>query len=419
MRRVRIGIIGAGALTEGAILPVLSGPDAMAPLDNGAWWMRRPSAQTDIQYQAPVRPEVVALAESDAVRGARVAHAARVRSLYQDWRDMVREAQIDVLICASSVETNLHVLSTLALGGLRHSIDAMWICGPPAGSSAHALELSRLPSLGKVWCARPLRYAAAHRTARRLIERSEIDEVTSLALRWPAPFFDEAASAEESSAAYALASNYAALDLLLLFGNLQPLRGKSAAKETITTAQTVQQVTAYRNGGATNMLLRFHHGLSATATFVAAEEWSAPWPRLEICGSDGRSLVAEGGRQLQLFEPREPTRVLSPPGISPLISAANLLGVAEDLKLFLTSWSESLEEPVSVERQDVRNLSNLRQAAAALQFVEAAQEAARNGQTVVLAGLAGEAETASQDEVPIIMPPEIASSNRSLPLLFD
>ena len=85
MRRMRVAIIGAGTLTEHAILPVLSGPDGIAPPDNGAWWSRRVSSHIDIAYQPPARPEIVALCDSDATRLERVGQMARIAARFADW----------------------------------------------------------------------------------------------------------------------------------------------------------------------------------------------------------------------------------------------------------------------------------------------------------------------------------------------
>jgi predicted dehydrogenase len=398
MRRVRIGIIGTGALTEGAILPALSGADATSPLDNGAWWTRRSSAQADIHYQAPARPEILALADSDQAQCTRVAQAARVRGVYTDWRRMVRETPLDVLICAAPVETNLQVLSTLALGGLQHEISWMWVSGPPAATVAQSLELSRLATPFRVWCARPLLQAAAHRAARRLMDRGEVGPVSALNLRWPAPFF---AAADGTAAPYALASNYAALDLMMAFATVPPPRGSDAKPEESNreVGQPVQQVMAWSHGGATSVLLRFHSGVSATALFAAAEEWSAPWPRLEICGTEGRSLLCEGGREVRLLAPREPALVLTPPGASPTVSASNVLGVAEELKRFLLRWSEttSSTEP---EGAGVHNDPALRRAAAVLQVGESLQQSLLSGRASDVPSLDGE----SMARPPGIMP---------------
>ena len=70
MKRVRIAVIGAGTRAEWGVLPVLSGPDIASPPDTGAWWARRADANSssEIRYQPPAIPEVVALCDSDRAR---------------------------------------------------------------------------------------------------------------------------------------------------------------------------------------------------------------------------------------------------------------------------------------------------------------------------------------------------------------
>jgi hypothetical protein len=75
-------------------------------------------------------------------------------------------------------------------------------------------------------------------------------------------------------------------------------------------------------------------GVTATALFSGSESWSAPLPRLEVCGTQGRGLVCEAGRRLWLHQPRETAHLLEPPGMIAHVTAANVLGVAEDLKAF-------------------------------------------------------------------------------------
>jgi len=353
MKRVRIGIIGAGGATEWAILPVLSGPDAVSPPDSGAWWGRRPLPDSAISYQAPARPEVVAIADRDGARAGRLAESWRVRASYSDWRLMLREVELDALLCLAPPEVAAEVV-VAAGAAVRH----LWLDGPPALSAAATRSLEdRLQGRAlKVWCGHSLRAAAAHRAAQRLIERGQIGEVSALSLRWPAPLHHAPPQAGHDAPYFT--SSYAALDLLLHFANAG--RGKS-------------QITAAQNGGATSLLLRFDNGASATALFAGAENWSAPLPRLEICGTQGRSVVCEGGRRLWLHEPRESARLLEPPGLAAHVSAANITGVAEDLKAFLGSVVEAGESDET---------SPLSGAAIALEILEAAGRAVNSGESV-------------------------------------
>lgn len=510
MRRVRIGIIGAGATTEWAVLPALSGPDAVAPPDTGSWWGRRAGGASDIRYQAPARPDVVALCDLDGERARRVGEAMRVRAIYSDWRLMLREVEMDALLC---LVAPAQVPEIIASAGA--AVRWLWLDGPPALSSHETMQLARLlegRSL-RVWCAHPLRQAAAHRAAHRLLERGTLGEVCALNLRWSTPFHlapatslsptsspsvtaaprpmrdttsttssetialksvaatpgasapnagstreDEANAGEAdvgresqqvevapslasqherqgesamSSGSTAngdapyLAASYAALSVLMAFG--APLsRGRSAASGNMISERgadsawmqaqsgaafgTVSRVMASQCSGATSLWLQFASGAGATALFAAAESWNAPFPRLEICGTQGRSLVCEAGRRLWFHQPREASHFLEPPGLSAQVSQANLIGLAEDLKAFLAAVAESgagAFEAASAQTRDAQRDENtpawnasglandghsLIEAARVLRVLEAAAIALRTGAPSVVATLASTLE---------------------------
>lgn len=313
MQRVRIAILGAGAATEWAVLPVLSGPDIGAPPDTGAWWSRRPAPGGDIRYQSAARPEVAALFDGDEKRLQSVGGAARVPALYRDWRQMLREIAPEALLWPHEEKSSIPVLEVVREAA-KNGVRWLWLEGPIASSTAELQELSRALAGRAIhlWPASPLRHAAAHRAARRLIERDGIGPIAALQLRWPAPF-DEAHQAP----------SYAALDLLLSF-----VPGAAGAPKTV--------VAGGRDGMA-SLWLQWANDLTATVLFGAADSWSGPLPRLEIAGSQGRYLVCEAGRKLLHFVPREATRLWEPPGLAPHVSAPNLAGVSEDLKAFLAA----------------------------------------------------------------------------------
>ena len=421
MRRVRIGIIGAGAVTEWALLPALSGPDSLTPPDSGAWWGRRPGAHTEIQYQPPAQPDVVAICDADGARARRVGEAARVRAVYEDWRQMLREVPLDAVFCAAGPDVAAEVILAMrgALGP-RH----LWVDGPPAPTAQAASDLEKLlvpplPGRGlQLWCARPLRQAAAHRAAWRLLERDTIGPVAGLSLRWGAGLFrprevpanssNGAAKALSRDDALALASSYAAADLLLAFA--APARAES---EFQPLAAPVAVLGAQRADVAT-LWLHFADGASALALFASAENWSSPLPRLEICGTEGRSIVCEGGRRLWLHEPREAARLWEPPGLAVQVSAANLAGVVEDAKAFLAA---SVVEPHKAARSaEIR--SPMESAVRALRVVEAAAPSLRSGRVVEIEP-SGPRATSAED----FLNPEIAvpveQATGTLPLSFE
>lgn len=367
MQRVRVGIIGVSAAVEWAILPVLSGPDAISPPDSGAWWQRRPAPAGDIRYQAPATPEVVALCaappEEDwgktnkaPTRLIQMARAARVGAVYADPLALLREVSLDALLLAEEDAFSPAAVAALAASapGLKNGVSAprwLWIDGPPARSSddlnawARAVA-GRKPSL---WMAAPLRRAAAYRAARRLIERDGIGAVTAIQARLPFAL---------DTARFGAA--YAAFEMLLSLLVPTPLP---------------LDVTALRHSdGAANVLIRFAGGASIGVLFSAADAWNAPLPRVEVCGTQGRTLVCESGRRLLHYVPREGARHWEPPGLAAHVSAPSVAGYAEDLKAFLSVCTDN-PAPFGAERA-------LDDAARALGVLEATLQSLASGVAV-------------------------------------
>ncbi|PQV63656.1 putative dehydrogenase [Abditibacterium utsteinense] len=334
MQRVRIGIIGTGVSVEWAILPALLGPDVLSPPDTGAWWQRRPAPSGDIRYQAPASPVVMALGEAPndaqfsegkegkagkiSARLEVLGRAARDAALYATPRALLREMPLDALLIAGGdEEIDCAALADLVARapGAQQNIAPprwIWIDGAPARTLAGLGAFARASSGGpSLWIAAPLRRAAAHRAARRLLERDGIGEVTAIQARFP--FALDAAR---------FGAAYAAFDLLLSFVPA----GHGAPRE----------VFAIRHpDGAASLVLKLAGGASISALFGAADIWNAPLPRLEICGTQGRFLVCESGRRLWHHVPREGARLWEPPGLAAHVSASNVSGYAEDLKAFL------------------------------------------------------------------------------------
>ena len=375
MKRVRIGIVGAGTTAEWGVLPVLSGPDSVAPPDSGAWWARRADGgSSDIRYQPPARAEVVALCDTDRARAERVAQISRVRAVYTDWRAMLREVELDALICTAEADVARQIALVLPPNC------RLWIDGLPSFSleNAQLLENDLRAKADKIWCARIARQTAAHRAARRLAERDQIGAASALSLRWGAPF---AALRENSEDESRVASSYAALDLLLAFA-----KGQSSTRNAPTLLGGT--VWAFQNTASTTLTIQFDNAMLATALFAGAESWSAPLPRLEVCGTQGRFLVCEAGRRLWLHQPREAARFWEPPGLSHHVSGANINGLAEDLKEFL-AWcaAKESESPALLRGCGV----SLGQANVALHLLDAASRSLHNGQPA--AWSAGESST--------------------------
>jgi predicted dehydrogenase len=171
-------------------------------------------------------------------------------------------------------------------------------------------------------------------------------------------------------------------------------------------------------GGATNVWMRFAGGVTATALFSGAESWSAPLPRLEVCGTQGRWLVCEAGRRLWLHQPRETAHLLEPPGMIAHVTAANVLGVAEDLKAFLAACagenetSSTRHEP---SRSVVREHSIL-DAVGPLALLDAINTALATGESVHVPALDLDMLTVNGKVAPAEVPQPAASIPSTLPL---
>lgn len=360
MRRLRVGIIGAGLLTEWTIASVLQGPDAVSPADEGAWWSKRPLPGSDIRWQASVRPEVVAICDSDSERATRVGTQMRITAQYSDWRAMLKETPLDAVFCENAADLDVDALLALMSAC---NICKLWLAGPPDVDFEWILHLSSQSAARGVllWWSKPLRHAAAHRAARQLIKRGEIGDVTALSLRWSTPFAFGPGSQKSES--------YGALDLLLSCVGASPV-----------------EVLASSAKGATSLWLRFDGGATATAIFAACDVWNTPLPRLEIIGTQGRFLVCEGGRRVGMFQPRDAARWIEPPGLASHVSAANIGGVAEDIKLFLAA-----ENPAANRETHAAFETDFYQdgceAARAMQLLEAASESLQSGTLVTIAPL--------------------------------
>ncbi len=381
MRRLRVGLIGAAATTERMLIPLLSGFDG-APQDND--WKR--GAVAAGVRSAPPLLVALAAASRDEISAARVlAQSARLPPAYDDWRAMLRENDLDAVLCDASPETSAQLLITLA--SWRHdgkAPRAVWLSGPPAPSADAALQLAQMMRGREflIWCAQPLRHEFAHRAALRLLERDFIGAVSSLDFRgatsFPPRVLAGGTTARNGVAhgeTRAFAAAYEAISLLLSLG------GGHLADARLTAA---------RRGEAFSLWLQLAAGTLLSARFCAADGWNAPLPRLEICGTDGRFLVCEGGRRLWQHEPQSAARLVEPPLSSPRLFGA---GVAEDARAFFAHLaSHNATAPsataqyastrgvaeASSESEKLARCHDLASAIRALRLLEAAAQCARD-----------------------------------------
>jgi hypothetical protein len=187
---------------------------------------------------------------------------------------------LDALLIAAGDEGEIEALPLIELvasaPGMREGIAPprwVWIDGPPARSLAELGAFARFAAGNGpcLWMRRL--FAALPRTARRAVCWSATASAKSPQFRrvFPLPL---------DTARFGAA--YAAFDLLLSF--------------LPEGAGMPREVTAARhNDGAASVLLKLAGGATLTALFGAADAWNCPLPRIEICGTQGRTIVCEAG----------------------------------------------------------------------------------------------------------------------------
>jgi len=347
MKRIRTGIWGLSEVAQRVVMPLFQGSEMLVPPDLGSRWSQRPGAVLD--YQPSAIATLVAIGDSDKKRLERVTQISNAQTPYQDWRAMLREGELDALLLAKAPEEPLsEIFAEMARRGARW----LWINFPPAASADAILALSAQAAAHQVqvWWAQPASLLRAHRAAWQLIMHSKMGDVETVSLAWPTPF---ALPSHGNSHWWEMAQ---AFHLAL----------KMAAVKENSQMTRILQIMASKNGDNVSIWARCANNVTLNLRFGAA---TPVLPRLEICLSEGRSLVCEAGRNLTQYAPRFETISHDSSGWTPSDSGTLSGAYAEDLKRFLANCGE-LESPSSHAHSDKEH-HMWRSAAYALQAIQA------------------------------------------------
>lgn len=318
----------------------------LVPPDVGSRWSQRPGAVLD--YQPAAIAALVAMGDPDKSRLERVAQISNAQTPYQDWRAMLREGELDALLLAKAPEESLsEVFAEMARRGARW----LWLNFPPASSADAILALSAQATAHQieVWWAQPACLLRAHRSAWQLMAHGKMGDVQTVGLAWPAPF---ALPSNGNSHWWEMTQ---AFHLAL----------KMAAVKENSQMTRILQIMASKNGDSVSIWARCANGVTLNLRFGAA---TPILPRLEICLSEGRSLVCESGRNLTQYMPRSEIITHDSSGWTSGDSGTLAGAYAEDLKRFLANCGE-LESPTSHTHSENEYLM-WRSAAYALQAME-------------------------------------------------
>jgi len=164
---IKIGIIGAGAICTRAHLPGFSNPGS----ENAA------KAPEPYGFNGCEGAEVVALVDIDVKKAEDLAHEFGVKKVYQDWRKLIDEKDLDLICVATpnylhaemsiaAAEKGKHVLVEKPMAGSKEEMDAMIRAAREAGVLLMVEHTFRFDPLSEI--------------SKQIIESGVIGEVFSL-----------------------------------------------------------------------------------------------------------------------------------------------------------------------------------------------------------------------------------------------
>ncbi|MEO6907093.1 MAG: hypothetical protein ABI210_04310 [Abditibacteriaceae bacterium] len=333
MKRIRTGIWGLSEVAQRLVMPLFQGSEMLVPPAFGSRWSQRPGAVLD--YQPPAIATLVAIGDSDKTRLERVAQICNAQTPYGNWRDMLREGELDALLLTKAPEESLSdVFAEMARRGVRW----LWLNFPPASSADAILALSPQAAAHRieVWWAQPASLLRAHRAAWQLMAHGKVGDVETVSLIWPAPF------------TLPSTGNSHWWDIAQAFN----LSLKMAAAKETSQMTRVLQIMAGKTGDTVSIWARCANDVTLNLRFGAA---TPELPRMEICLSEGRSLVCEAGQKLTQYAPRSEAITHNSSGWTTGDSGTLSGAYAEDLKRFLANCGE-LESPSEHTHSDKKHL---------------------------------------------------------------
>lgn len=322
MREIKIGVIGCGGIAQWAHLPVLTGPDVLMPEEP------IPGKSTaEMMAEAEIVPRVVALCDIREELLRSVGDRYRIDRRFTDYRELLEQVDIEAVLVLAGHKVNYEVIP-LAVEKGKH----IFVEKPMTGTLEEALEVERIvKGSGIVFQVGFMRrFYFAYREAKRMIEGGEIGEIQALGGRFWSGRLDDL-----------LNNGVHIFDIVQFFG------------------RRAAEVYAKAKGNHIALTIGFEGGVVGNL-FLSDTSWNhSVHERLEIAGSDGRTLVAENGRRLWMYAPRgsesifdlsgEPARFWEPPQVVHAITGYNLAGFAGEHKHFLRCIASGTNSSVGVE----------------------------------------------------------------------
>jgi len=310
---LKIGVIGCGSITEWAHLPVLTGPDIVIPTEGEDLPYRT------LETEKPkVLPRVVALCDLNLNRLNKLGDRYNISRRFTDYRRMLNEVKLDALVVAAGHKFNVEIIPQAIERRLHIFVEK-----PMTSTLREALEIRRIvEGSGIVFQVGFMRrFYYAYRNAKRLIFNGEIGEIQALSGRFWSGRKDD------------LLNNG-----IHIFDIIQFLAGPVIEVYAKSHGDNIALIMEFENGAVGNLLLA-HTGIT-----ISVHE------RIEIVGSEGKTLVAENGRRLYLSRGgRQPLQSWEPSHIAHTITGYNIAGFAGELRHFVNCISSNTQPIAGVE----------------------------------------------------------------------
>ena len=271
---VRIGIVGAGAITERAFLPGFAEPDSPQAASGFGDWA----------FNGCLGAQVVMLADLDHDRAVSLARQFGVPQVTTDWRDVIANREVDA-VC---VTTPNYLHCEMAVAACRAGKHVL-VEKPLAGTMREADEMvAAADAAGVVFMVEQVqRFFPIHEVAKQVINAGVIGQVLSMRARFSHAGPEYWSPRGKWFLTKSGAVHGAMFDLgVHKFDLIRFLTGKRVAEVSAFTATLAKEIEVEDHGVA---ILRFADG----ALGVVEASWaSSPWENsLKLYGTAGNLQI--------------------------------------------------------------------------------------------------------------------------------
>lgn len=316
MRKIGVGIIGCGSISQWRHLPVLSG---------------EMQEEIEIDYdnfKSPVlnanSVRIAAICDRDEKRLAMVADRYNIKIAHTDYREMLNNKEIDVVIIAVPNEEKLVITKAFA-EAKKH----IFLEKPMGSNLSDAKEIAMIIKKNKVKLSMGFnkRFYYGYRIAKKIIREGEIGKIQGIYARiWiPLPTI-EIFSKEVGIHIY---------DLLYYFAG-------PVAKINASCVEKEQSFTISAN-------LKFKNNGLGLILFSSNAEFWFPNERMEIIGDAGSAIIIDNGQKVYKTSRNGPSLYWEPSLSVHWQTGNEIAGYTRELKDFINCIIENRETENGIE----------------------------------------------------------------------